>query len=574
MRATQLFAPTLREAPKDAELVSHQLLLRGGFIRSLASGVYSYLPLGLRVLNKVSNICRTEMSGINGAEFLMPALVPPNLLAESGRDKVDVLFHVKEHDYILGFTHEEVVTDIVRSDVQSYKQLPLIAYQIQNKFRNEPRPRGGLMRGREFLMLDAYSFDRDAEGAEKSFFLLRDTFARMFAACGLEALSVDADSGAMGGTQSAEFMVLSGDGEDTVLRDDAGYAANAERCEAIPAPLEDQSADVPAMERITTPGKTTIEDVSVFLGVPSYRLIKSLVVVGADGKPALALVRGDREIHEAKLSKALGGTAVLAEASVVERVTGAPVGFAGPVGLAQPVRVIADREVEFVRDGVVGANAADAHLVHVLPGRDFPHPEYLDLRTAVEGDVSPANPDHKLLTQRGIEVGHVFNLGTRYSDPMKATFNDDDGTVRPIMMGCYGIGVSRTVAAAVEQSHDDGGIVWPITIAPFEVVIMLLNAKDDVQRQAAESLYTELKKAGVDVLLDDRDERPGSKFKDADLIGYPVQVVVGKGLAEGNLEMSLRRAKGEKKVVPVGEAATVIAQTVADLKAEIAAAVA
>jgi prolyl-tRNA synthetase len=396
----------------------------------------------------------------------------------------------------------------------------------------------------------------------------------MFAACGLEALSVDADSGAMGGTQSAEFMVLSGDGEDTVLRDDAGYAANAERCEAIPAPLEDQSADVPAMERITTPGKTTIEDVSVFLGVPSYRLIKSLVVVGADGKPALALVRGDREIHEAKLSKALGGTAVLAEASVVERVTGAPVGFAGPVGLAQPVRVIADREVEFVRDGVVGANAADAHLVHVLPGRDFPHPEYLDLRTAVEGDVSPANPDHKLLTQRGIEVGHVFNLGTRYSDPMKATFNDDDGTVRPIMMGCYGIGVSRTVAAAVEQSHDDGGIVWPITIAPFEVVIMLLNAKDDVQRQAAESLYTELKKAGVDVLLDDRDERPGSKFKDADLIGYPVQVVVGKGLAEGNLEMSLRRAKGEKKVVPVGEAATVIAQTVADLKAEIAAAVA
>lgn len=328
MRATQLFAPTLREAPKDAELVSHRLLLRGGFIRSLASGVYSYLPLGLKVLNKISNICRSEMARINGVELLMPSLFPPGLLEESGRDKVDVLFHVKEHEYILGFTHEEALTDIIRGDVQSYKQLPLIAYQIQTKFRNEPRPRGGLIRGREFLMLDAYSFDRDPGGAERSFFILRDAFARMFAAAGLQSLSVEADSGAMGGTQSAEFMVLSDDGEDTVLRDEAGYAANAERCEAIPVPFEESEAPVPNMERIMTPGKSSIEDVSAFLDVPTQRLIKSLVVTAGDGKPVLVLVRGDRDVNEAKLARHLGGAALMAEAALVERVTGAPVGFA------------------------------------------------------------------------------------------------------------------------------------------------------------------------------------------------------------------------------------------------------
>lgn len=568
MRATQLFAPTLREAPKDAELVSHKLLLRGGFIRALASGVYTYLPLGLRTLNKISDILRAEMDSAGGIELLMPSLFPPALLEESGRDKVDVLFHVKEHEYILGFTHEEVLTDIVRKDVQSYKQLPLIPYQIQTKFRNEPRPRGGLIRGREFLMLDAYSFDRDEAGAQKSFALLRDTFARMFARCGLSALSVEADSGAMGGTQSAEFMVLSDDGEDTVLRDASGYAANAERCEAIPAPAEPAETVVPARELAATPQASSIEDVSRALSVPAHRLIKTLIMQAPHKEMVAVLVRGDREVHEAKLAKALGGASALAAAADVERVTGAPVGFAGPIGLKQAVRIIADREVEHVRDGVVGANQEGVHFVHVQPGRDFPHPEYLDLRTAVEGDASPAHPGETLSTARGIEVGHVFNLGTRYTVAMNATYNDEGGKVQPIVMGSYGIGVSRVMAAAVEQHHDEGGILWPVAIAPFEAVVVLVGTKDAAQTEAANALYQQLRGMGIDVLLDDREERPGVKFKDWELVGIPVQVVVGKGLAEGTLEVSLRRDRQSKRAVAVSDAAQAVQEMLASLRAE------
>ena len=569
MRASQLFAPTLREAPQEAQLISHSLLLRGGFMRPLSSGVYTYLPLGLKVLNKLSAILRREMDDIGGIELLMPSLFPPSLLKETGRDKVDVLFHVKEHDYILGFTHEEVLTDIVRGIVQSYKQLPLIPYQIQTKFRDEPRPRGGLIRGREFLMLDAYTYDRDEEGAQRSFILLRDAFARMFAACGLEALSVEADSGAMGGSQSAEFMVISDDGEDTVLRDPSGYAANAERCEAIPVPAEDPDTVVPALESVATPGASSIVDISALLKTPASRLIKTLVVVGPDGAPVIVLVRGDRDVNEAKLAKHLGGTATLADAAMVERVTGAPVGFAGPVGLPGTVKIIADREVEFVRDGVSGANKADTHFVHVQPGRDFPHPAYLDLRSAVAGDASPAHPGETLATQRGIEVAHVFNLGTRYSAPMGATFSDEDGSVKTITMGSYGIGVSRTMAAAVEQHHDSSGIIWPVVLAPFEAVVIPVYVKDDMQRQAAEDLYAELRGGGIDALLDDRDERAGIKFKDADLIGYPVQIVIGKGLAEGNVEISLRRDKANKRVTPVGDAAASVAALLSDLRSEL-----
>ena len=566
MRATQLFAPTLREAPKDAELVSHKLLLRGGFIRSLASGVYSYLPLGLRTLNKISNILRDEMNKAGGIELLMPSLFPPALLEESGRDTVDVLFHVKEHDYILGFTHEEVLTDIVRKDVQSYKQLPLIPYQIQTKFRNEPRPRGGLVRGREFLMLDAYSFDRDEAGAQRSFALLRDTFARMFARCGLSVLSVEADSGAMGGSQSAEFMVLSEDGEDTVLRDPSGYAANAERCEAVPAPAEAADAVVPARELVATPHASSIDDVSNLLSIPAQRLIKTLIVQGPHGELVAVLVRGDREVHEAKLARALGGPGTLAEAAAVERVTGAPVGFAGPIGLTQDVRLIADREIEYVRDGVVGANQANAHFVHVQPGRDFPHPEYLDLRSAVAGDASPVHAGETLSTARGIEVGHVFNLGTRYTLAMNATYNDEGGKVKPIVMGSYGIGVSRVMAAAVEQHHDEGGILWPAAIAPFEAVVVLVGTKDEAQAEAANALYTQLLASGVDVLLDDREERPGVKFKDWELVGIPVQVVVGKSLSEGTLEVSLRRDRASKRAVPVADAAQAVREMLAFLR--------
>ncbi len=571
MRATRLFFPTLRDAPKDAELVSHKLLLRAGFIRPLAAGVYSYLPLGLRTLNKISAIARQEMDAIGGNEVFLPALFPRELLEESGRDKVDVLFTAQPHDYFLGFTHEEVLTDIMRGAVQSYKQLPQLPYQIQTKFRNEPRPRGGLIRGREFLMLDAYSFNRDEAGSVAAYQEVKTAFQRMFDRLGLASLSVAADSGAIGGSHSEEFMVLSDGGEDTVLRcDRTGYAANAERCEAVPAPAEDPDAPVPALETTATPGVTTIEDVSAFLHVPPTRLIKTLIVTAPDGSPVVALVRGDRELNEAKLAKLLGGPSPLADAATVERVTGAPVGFAGPVGLQLSLRVVADREVATVRDGVAGANAADAHYIHVQPGRDFPMPELADLRTAMAGDVSPAAPEGRLYEQRGIEVGHVFNLGTRYSAPMSATFNAEDGTIKPILMGSYGLGVSRTLAAAVEQHHDDNGIIWPVVLAPFEAVVVLAGWKDEDQRAASETLYTELLAAGVDALLDDRDERAGVKFKDWDLIGIPVQIVVGKSLAEGNVEVGLRRDKSRKEIVPVAEAAQHVIALIQQLKTELA----
>ena len=572
MRYSQLFAPTLREAPREAELLSHKLLLRAGFIRPLASGVYSYLPLGLRVLNKISDILREEMSRIGGNEMLMPSLFPREILEESGRDKVDVLFTVPQHDYFLGFTHEEVITAIARGDIQSYKQLPFLPYQIQTKFRNEPRPRGGLIRGREFLMLDAYSFDKDAASNQQAYRNVREAFSRMFARCGLAALSVEADSGAIGGSQSEEFMVLSEDGEDTVLRcDKTGYAANAERCEAVPAPAEDPDVEVAAMEKIATPGVSTIEAVAAFLNVPATRLIKTLVFTAPDGQPVVVLVRGDRELQPAKMAKLLGGPSPLAQPDVVQKVTGAPVGFAGPVGLAGGVRVVADREVALIRDGVTGANEADAHLVHVLPGRDFPHPEYLDLRTAVEGDISPADPEGRLQTQRGIEVGHVFNFETIYSAKMNATFTDETGATQLLLGGSYGVGVSRLMAAAIEQHHDENGIRWPIPIAPFEVVVVLVGVKDDAQKQAAEDLYHDLQVSGIDVLLDDRDDRPGVKFKDADLLGIPVKVVVGKSLAEGTVEVSLRRDGATKSAVPIAGAAAHIAGLVQSLKAEVAA---
>ena len=570
MRFTQLFVPTLRDAPKDAEMVSHRLLLRGGFIRPLSSGVYSYLPLGLRVLNKISHILREEMERAGGVEMLMPSLFPKELLEETGRDKVDVLFTVKPQDYFLGFTHEEVITDIIRKDIQSYKQLPLLPYQIQTKFRNEPRPRGGLVRCREFLMLDAYSFDKDEAGNQLAYQNMKEAFGRMFARCGLDSLSVEADSGAIGGSQSEEFMVLSADGEDTVLRcSKTGYAANAERCEAVPAPAEDAAAVVPVLESVSTPGSSNIQAVSKFLGIPAARLIKTLVVAGPEGQPVVVLLRGDRELNDAKLAKLLGGPSPLADAATVLKVTGVPLGFAGPVGLQTPVRMIADREVATVRDGVVGANAADTHLVHVQPGRDFPHPEYFDLRTAGAGDISPVDPDGRLETQRGIEVGHVFNFGTKYSKSMGATFSDENGTTQFMLGGSYGVGVSRTMAAAIEQRHDDSGILWPISIAPFEVVIVLVWPKDDMQRQAAEDLYNDLRVGGIDVLLDDREERPGVKFKEADLLGIPVKVVVGKGLAEGTLEVSLRRSSDQKEAVAAQEAAAYVSELVNALRAEV-----
>lgn len=561
MRASQLFLPTLREVPADAELVSHRLLLRGGFVRKVAAGVYSYLPLGWRVHEKIAQIVREEMNRIGGQEVFLPVLVPRELLEESGRDTVDVLFPLKDKNqrsFFLGFTHEEVITDIVRSFIRSWKQLPLALYQIQTKFRDEARPRGGLMRGREFTMKDSYTFDATEEGLDRQFQNHRLAYERIFQRCGLDYLIVDADSGAIGGSQSNEFMVLAESGEDTVLQCvEADYAANAERADIYYAPeFKDAPLPVgePASQVVETPGAHTVAQVCDFLKVAPTQLIKTIIVM-ADGQPVAALLRGDRELNLPKLGRALGAQVTeLADAATVQRVTGAPVGFAGPVGLSN-VRLLCDWELRGTTGMVVGANQKDAHRTNVTPGIDFPATAWADIRVAVAGDLCEANGKIGTYTDaHGIEVGHIFKLGTKYSKAMGATVQTETGQNVDIIMGCYGLGVSRTMAAAVEAHHDENGIVFPPSIAPYEAAVVLVNAKDEAQREAAETLYAALAAQGVDVLLDDRDERPGVKFKDAELIGYPVRVTVGRWVAEGTVEIVERKALGTTHTVPVGEA--------------------
>jgi prolyl-tRNA synthetase len=570
MRASQYFLPTLREVPAEAEVVSHRLLLRAGFIRRLAAGVYSYLPLGYRVHEKLAQIVREEMNAIGGLEFHMPVLVPRELLEETGRDKVDVLFPMKDRgdrSFFLGFTHEEVITDIARNTVNSWKQLPFIFYQIQTKFRDEPRPRGGLLRGREFTMKDAYSFDAGEEGLDRAYQLHRTAYGRIFGRCGLEYLEVDADPGAIGGSMSAEFMVLAESGEDTVLRcESCGYAANAERAAVGGGNAEATPADAGGASRVVeTPGAHTVQQVCDFLKVGPEKLIKTIIVT-ANGGPAAALVRGDRELNLPKLGRVLGGPAELADAETVRRVTGAPVGFAGPVGLSG-IRVLTDAELVGTSGMVAGANQADAHRVDLVPGADFELGQVADIRTAISGDLcGQEGCPGRYTTATGIEVGHIFKLGTKYSQSMKAQVQDETGKNVELVMGCYGLGISRTIASAIEAHHDDDGIVWPVSIAPFEAVVVLVNHKDDAQRAAAEKLYEELKAQGVDALYDDREERSGVKFKDADLIGYPVKVVVGRSLAEGNVEVSLRREKGVTRAVPVDGAAPEVARLIAEEK--------
>jgi prolyl-tRNA synthetase len=537
-------------------------MARAGMIRRTAAGVYSYLPLGWRVHEKIAEIVREEMNRIGAIEVFMPVLVPKELLEESGRDKVDVLFYLKDRnrrDFALGFTHEEVVTDIVRSFVGSWKQLPLSLYQIQTKFRDEPRPRGGLIRGREFTMKDSYSFDLDEAGVQKSFSLHRQAYERIFQRCGVEYLVVEADSGAIGGSQSNEFMILAESGEDTVLRCDAcGYAANAERAEVggqeavLAGPIE-WKADEPKSSVVATPGAHTVAQVCEFLGVGEEKIVKTIVCRAGERRVA-ALVRGDRELNLPKLGRFLGQAAELADPATVVEVSGAPVGFAGPVGL-KDCEIVLDAELVGTAGMVVGANQNDAHRVDVEPGVDFRPNAVADIRTAIAGDLcGKPGCQGRYTDAHGIEVGHIFNLGTRYSAMMGAQVQGADGQNRDVVMGCYGLGISRTAAAIVEAHHDENGIVWPSSVAPFEAVILLLNPKDELQRSAAEKVYQELRDAGVDVLLDDRDERPGFKFKDADLIGYPVRVVVGRGAAEGLAEVSLRSVLGVKEEVELAEA--------------------
>jgi prolyl-tRNA synthetase len=570
MRASHYFMPTLREAPAEAELPSHRLLLRGGFIRKLAAGVYTYLPLGWRVIRKIEQIVREESDRIGGIELFMPALVPQELLDETGRSGLDILFRLKdrhERPFTLGFTHEEVITDIIRHAVSSYRQMPLLLYQIQTKFRDEPRPRGGVIRAREFIMYDGYSFDTDENALETMYQKLREAYIRMFQRMGLPTLIVDAEAGAIGGGSNEEFMIIAPGGEDRVLQcDKSGYAANAERCELpdpklTPPPIE----GVPPAEKVATPNARTVEEVCAFLHTTPDRLVKTLLM-RVDGKPVAALVRGDRELNPYKLMHALHGESVeMLDVETIQRLTGAPVGFAGPVGLPADLPLYADYELRGLQDFITGANEADAHLIHVCWGRDFPEPIWADLRVAQAGDPSPRHPEGILQEVRGIEVGHIFQLGTKYSQAMGALFTDAEGNQRPIIMGCYGLGVSRCLAAVVEAHHDEDGICFPITVAPFEVILILVNPEDAAQRTVAEQLYDALQAHGVEVLYDDRDERSGVKFKDADLIGIPIQVVVGRAVQEGQVEVRLRADKTPDKL-PLETAAAQIAERVRAMK--------
>ncbi|HZT43511.1 MAG TPA: proline--tRNA ligase [Chthonomonadaceae bacterium] len=573
MRASQLFFPTQREIPKDAELASHQLLLRGGFIRNLAAGVYSYLPLGWRVHEKIAQIVREEANAFGGQELHMPVLVPKELLDETGRSKVPVLFRLKdrnERDFFLGFTHEEVVTDIVRGAISSWKQLPVYLYQIQTKERDEPRPRGGLIRAREFTMFDGYSFDYSEEMLDTIYKANYRAYGRVFERCGLQYLAVEADPGAIGGTENHEFMVLTPGGEDTVLRcDSCSYAANAERAEVPEEPAGGPKEAPAPMEVVATPDAHTVEQVCSFLNVSPQQLIKTIICV-ANGKPVAALVRGDRELNLPKFARVLGASDLeLADAATVERVTRAPVGFAGPVGLASEVPIYADNELKQGANYVVGANQADAHIVNVTPDHDFTVGTWADIRTAIAGDRCPRCAEGHLTEARGIEVGHIFKLGVKYSKDMGALYQNEAGEKLPIIMGCYGLGVSRTMAAAVEAHHDENGIVWPISIAPFEVAVLVANVRDEAQVAAAGALYEALQTQGVEALLDDREERAGVKFKDMDLIGIPVQVVVGRGVAEGTVEVGLRREGGSRQTVPIDQAVESIASLVASERARL-----
>lgn len=554
MRWKQAYIPTLKEAPADAEVVSHKLLTRAGMIRKLTSGIYVYLPLGLRSLNKIANIVREEMNRSGAQEILMPTVQPADLWKESGRwefyGKELLRFKDRnERDYCLGPTHEEVVTDLVRGEVRSYRQLPLNLYQIQTKFRDEIRPRFGLMRGREFLMKDAYSFDRDSAGADKSYRIMYEAYMRIFRRLGLKFRAVEADTGSIGGKFSHEFMVLADTGEDLIAAcEHCEYAANVERAEVKPAAAK--KADCGLACEVATPGMHTIEEVAAFLHVPAQALIKTLLF-NADGKPVAALVRGDRQINEIKLKNHLNAVEVtLATPEEVCAWTHAPVGFAGPVGL-ENVHVVADHELLAAPENgwIVGANKADAHLRNVVLERDADVASYADLRSIEESDPCPRCGGSITLT-RGIEVGHVFKLGLKYSEAMNAVFLDENGKEQTMVMGCYGIGISRVLAAAIEQNNDRDGILFPPPVAPCQAVVVCLDPNAENVAARALEIHDFLEKSGIDVLLDDREERPGVKFKDADLVGFPMQIVVGgKSLARGVVEVKDRRT-GEKSELP------------------------
>lgn len=558
MRLSRYFIPTLKEDPAEAEVVSHKLLMRAGMIRKLTSGIYNYLPLGLKSINKVAGIIREEMNKAGSIEVLLPMVQPGDLWKESGRWDYygkELLRISDRHsrDYCLGPTHEEVMTDLVRGEVKSYKQLPLNLYQIQTKFRDEIRPRFGLMRGREFVMEDGYSFDKDEAGAEESYRLMYNGYKKSFERIGLRFRAVQADSGAIGGNFSHEFHVLADTGEDTIAvctDEKCGYAANLEKA-AVNAPAGECAcnAECAAIEEVATPGKHTVEEVCEFMGIAADKLVKTLLFV-VDGEPVAALVRGDRELNDTKLRNLVGGNEIaFASEEQVREWTGAPVGFAGPVGLKVD-RIFADHELCVSTDWVAGANKGDTHIKHLSLGRDCKIEKFADLRVITEKDVCPECGAPVELT-KGIEVGHIFKLGTKYTKAMDCSFLDENGKSQPMVMGCYGIGVSRIVASAIEQNNDENGAVFPPSIAPFEVCLISLGGKDEAVNEKAEELYNILMEMGIDAAYDDRKERPGVKFAEADLVGYPMQIVLGgKGLKNGIVEAKNRKT-GEKIELPI-----------------------
>jgi prolyl-tRNA synthetase len=569
MKATQTFLATLKEAPSDAEVVSHQLMVRAGLIRKLSAGIYNYLPLGLKVIRKVENIIREEMNRAGAIELLMPMIQPAELWQETGRwEKMGPeLLRIKDRhdrDFLIQPTSEEVITDLARNEIKSYKQLPVNFYQIQTKFRDERRPRFGIMRGREFSMKDAYSFDRDTEGLKKSYQIMFDAYTRIFKRMGLQFRAVTADNGAIGGSGSQEFHVIADTGEDAIVYcPNSDYAANLEAAESL-ALIAVRAAATAAMTKVPTPDKTNCADVAKFLNVSLDKTVKSLLfAVDQEKGPAklfMLLVRGDHELNEVKASKIPGMTeSRFATEAEILKACNAPAGYLGPVGLSPDVTVVADRTVANMSDFICGANDAGQHLTGVNWGRDLAEPLVMDIRNAVVGDPSP---DGKGVVDicRGIEVGHVFQLGTSYSEAMGCTYLDQQGKAQAMVMGCYGIGVTRLLGAAIEQGHDERGIIWPISMAPFEVVICPMNYdRSELVKATADQLHDELLKAGIDVILDDRGERPGAMFADWELIGAPFRVVIGdRGLVDSVVEFKGRTDEDSQNVALANIKAKVI----------------
>jgi len=564
MRVSRLFMPTQREIPADAEIVSHQLMLRAGLMKKIASGIYSFLPVGYRAYRKVENIVREEMDRAGAQELIMPAILPAEVYMASGRwDKFgQEMFRLQDRggrQFCLGPTHEEPFTETVRDNIKSYRQLPVTLYQIQHKYRDEKRPRFGVMRAREFVMKDAYSFDADEAGLDISYKAMYEAYCRIFDRCGLDYILVDADSGAMGGSGSQEFMVKSLVGEDAIVYcPSCGYAANEEKaiCMAVEAGTP---AALLEIEKIHTPHVRTIEELMAFMKASPKEFVKT-ILYSIDGKIVAVMVRGDREINETKLSNLFDANElVLASFTDVERVSGAAVGFAGPVGLKEEIELIADQEVAVMVNFIVGANETDYHLKNVNLGRDVKPTRIVDIRTITAGDPCP-KCGAPVETCRGIEVGHIFKLGTKYSDALNCKFLDQAGQEKSMIMGCYGIGVGRTLAAIIEQHYDENGIVWPLATAPYQAIVVPTNTGDEIISAVGEDIHSRLEKAGVEVLLDDRQERPGVKFKDADLIGIPLRITVGRKAAEGIVEYK-ERATGVVVELTVEEAvAKVLAQ--------------